>query len=532
MEAGWMGEHGRLVGRRGLLGAAAAGTAAAAIPAWPVAAASPSRRSAHHLDHVPVAVPDDHALHVLRRLGYGPTPGDLAAVRKSGVARWVDSQLSGTSPDVHETLIGAMFPFLSNSPKEVEDLYSGDSQTAIAAYEWATLHRAMYSEQQVRARLTEVWLDHFNVCSLVDKPFLPWARFSYDFQVVRPRATGTFVDLLKAVLVSPAMLTFLDQWTSNKTYPVENLARENLELHTVGVGHFDERDVKAYAKLLTGATINTRTLEYEYRPELHYTGRLEILGFKAANRTPNGERLIGQFAEYLAHRPTTARNVARRLLVHYVSDRPSRSLVDRVARHYLRQHTDIAATLRFIIDQPEFFASRGKKTRRPGDSFAAAVRGLGLTWTGIDLGVATGTLIKAWSPYISLLRDAGHVPSEWFAPNGYPQVAQPWLNSNTTLQVWRLMALLVQAGNGAPFVKGLGPSADVWRPGMTYDGVIAATAQRITGQHMRPEHRHAIAKLAGVEPQEKPNLGWRLGGTAPHRAIEFGILASEYMVLR
>lgn len=524
-----MAEQRSVLGRRGLLGAAAAGTALAALPAVPAGAATAKRRAAH----VPVPVPDDRALHALRRLGYGPTPADLAAVRQAGVAKWLDSQLSDSTPDGHEALVNTIFPFLPMSAKNNADAHSYDEATALAAYEWATLYRSIYSERQVRARLTEVWLDHFNVCTLVGKPFMPWARMSYDTQVVRPRATGTFVELLQAVLVSPAMLSYLDQWNSSKEYPVENLARESLELHTVGLGNFTERDVKAYAKLLTGCAVNVNTWEYEYRPALHYTGHLEILGFKTANRIRNGERLVGQFAEYLAHRPATARNVARRLLVHYVSDRPSSGLVDRVAHAYLRHHTDIGATLRFIVDQPEFYASRGGKTRRPGDTFAAAVRGLGLTWTGTpDLGAATSTMVQAWSPYLSLLRDAGHVPSEWFPPNGYPQVAAPWLNSNTTLQVWRLMAELVNASNGEPFFKGTGPAADAWSAGITYDGLIDATALRILGQRIRPEHRRAIAKLADVEPQEKPNLGWRFGGTAAHRAIEFGVLASEYMALR
>jgi uncharacterized protein (DUF1800 family) len=482
---------------------------------------------------VPVPVPRDPALHALRRLGYGPTPADLAAVRKVGVSRWLNDQLSPAAPNLREALVDVMVPFLSQSPKRIADTHSGDAVTALAGYEWATLYRAMFSERQVQARLTEVWLDHFNVCSLTEKTYLPWARISYDTQVVRPRATGHFVDLLEAVIKSPAMLTYLDQWVSTKDYPVENLARENLELHTVGVGNFTERDVKAYSKLLTGCTINTSNWQYMYNPSVHYVGRIEILGFKAHNRSANGERLVRQFAEYLAHRPDTARNVARRLLVHYVSDHPSKGLVERVARHYLRHHTDIAETLRFIVEQPEFFASRGKKTRRPGDTFAAAVRGLGLTWTGVpELGATTGTVVASWAPYLAYLRDAGHVPSEWFPPNGYPQVGEPWLNSNTTLQVWRLLASLVETSNGFPFLQLTGPAAEVWRPGMTYDGVIAATAQRITGQQIRPEHRRAIAKLADVHPHDKPNLGWRIGNTPAHRAIEFGILASEYMAIR
>lgn len=522
--------QGRTLGRRGLLGAAAAGTAYALVPGAAADAATPGNTGPLH--DVPVTVPKDHALHALRRLGYGPTPADLATVRKMGVSGWFDHQLAGGT-DLHETLLGLMFPLLSMASNKIESAYNGDVYGAVQSYEWATLSRSMYSENQVLARLTEVWLDHFNVCSLVEKPFLPWSRFTYDTAVVRPRAAGSFVDLLEAVLRSPAMLTYLDQWLSTKTYPIENLARENLELHTVGLGNFTERDVKAYAKLLTGCTIDPKTAEYAYRTDVHWTGRLEILGFTAANRSPNGEHLVRSFAEYLAHRPATARNVARRLLVHYVEDHPSTGLVDRVARHYLRHGTDIGATLRFIVEQPEFFASRGRKTRRPGDTFAAAVRGLGWTWPQLpDLGGFSSATVHGWGAYLSFLRSAGHVPSEWSPPNGYPQVGAAWLNSNTTLQVWQLLGWLSDANTGGPFEKDGGPAATAWHSGVTIDGIIAAAAHRILGQAMRPAHRRAIAAMVGLPPATKPGSSWRFGGTPTHAAIHFGILASEYMAVR
>jgi hypothetical protein len=517
--------------RRGLLGAVAAGAALTVLPTGVAsAAASVPKR---HKSGVAVTVPDDPALHALRRLGYGPTPTDLAGVRKAGVPGWLSKQLAG-SKDLHETLLGLQFPLLSMSPLQLAAAYADDPYEAVQVYEWATLSRSIYSENQVLARLTEVWLDHFNVCSLVEKQFLPWTRFSYDTLVVRPRAAGTFVDLLSAVLTAPAMLTYLDQWQSSKSYPAENLARENLELHTVGLGNFTEHDVKAYAKLLTGATINPTTWEYEFEPAWHYTGHLDVVGFKTANRSANGEHLIRDFAEYVAHRPATARNVARRMLVHYVTDTPSASLIDRVARHYLRNGTDIGSTLKFIVEQDEFFASRGGKTRRPGDSFAAAIRGLGWSWGQLpDLGAASVNTVLGSGTALYFLRAAGHVPSEWVAPNGYPQVEAAWLNSNTTLQTWQLMGWLANPGAaGAPFTKTPGPAAAAWHKGITIDGIIAAAAERITGQSIKREHRHAIAQLASLSPDAQPADSWRKGGTAAHGAIHFGILASEYMELR
>lgn len=522
--------QGKALSRRGLLGAVAAGTTLAMVPNGSVLAAP--RRTPGRSPDVPVTVPDDRALHALRRLGYGPTPKDLASVRKAGVGTWLDRQLAGGT-DVAETLIDLMFPLLAQDPFKIAATYSDDSYGAVQSYQWATFSRAMYSENQVLARLTEVWLDHFNVCSLVEKVGLPWTRIAYDTSVVRPRAAGSFVELLKAVLTSPAMLSYLDQWLSTKDYPVENLAREDLELHTVGLGNFTERDVKEYAKLLTGCTLNPNQWEYEYNPALHWTGSLEILGFKATNRSRNGEQLVDSFSEYLAHHPATARNVARRLLVHYVEDYPSTGLVDRVARHYLREHTDIGSTLRYIVEQPEFFASRGGKARRPGDSFVAAIRGMGWTWPQLpDLGGVSVDTVQGWGAYLYFLGVAGHLPSEWFAPNGYPQIDAAWLNSNTTLQVWQLHGWVANPNTAGPFGKSGGPAAEVWHQGITVDAIIDAAARRITGQEIRREHRRAIAAIAGLDPAFKPPSSWRAGGTPAQAAIHFAILASEYMELR
>jgi uncharacterized protein (DUF1800 family) len=329
------------------------------------------------------------------------------------------------------------------------------------------------------------------------------------------------------------MLSYLDQWVSTKYLPAENLARESLELHTVGVGHFTERDVKQYAKLLTGLSINDQTWEFEYKPSIHHTGHIEILGFKTRNQRAHGLSTLMDFAEYLAHRPQTARNVARRLLVHYVEDHPHSGLVERVARHYLRSGTHIGETLKFIVEQDEFFASRGGKTRRPGDWFAAAVRGLGWTLTpDPNIGSTSHWRTGEWEPYLGQLRAAGHAPGEWPAPNGYPQSAQAWSNSNTSLHTWGLMATTVDPGQRGPFKKSAGPAVEVWRAGMTIDQIIEHAAVRITGQPIKRAHRHAIATLINHHPHEVPGPEWGLGASSAHELIHFAICASEYMELR
>ncbi|MBV9486971.1 MAG: DUF1800 domain-containing protein [Frankiaceae bacterium] len=515
--------------RRGLLSGLAAGSALATLPASEAVAAPARHHKPNHRPHH-VRVPHDQALHALRRLGYGPSPADLKAVRATGPSKWLNQQLQ-PGVDRCAAQLELIFPLLTQGPRAAELEFDGDAWAAVEAYEWATLLRTMYTSRPVEARLTEVWLDHFNVSTAAPKPFLPWTRFEYDYRVVRPRASGPFAELLKAVLVSPAMLGYLDQWLSTKELPGENLARESLELHTVGVGHFNEHDVKQYAKLLTGLTVDVQTLQFEYDPSRHHTGHLEILGFKTSNRSRHGLATVHHFAEYLAHHPRTAQNVARRLLVHYVEDHPSRHLVDRVARHYLKHGTDIGETLKFIVEQDEFFASRGRKARRPSEWFAAAVRGLGWTLAARP-SVRHLSHVSSWKPYLGQLRAAGHAPGEWLAPNGYPQVNAAWTNSNTMLHTWGLLATTVDPTQRGPFVKSAGPAAAAWSPGATIDEIIKRAAFQITGQEFDKAHRHAIAALIKRHPSDVAGASWRTGAAAAHELIHFAICASEYMEVR
>src|SRR5690348_13969240 len=132
------GEHSGM-GRRALLGAGLAGAGVVALPAVP-AAAAPAR---HHRKHTPVTVPPDEALHAIRRLGYGPTPHELATVREQGVKRWLHNQLTWDEPDTHDAIDKTMFFSQEMTAKNIAGLYNNQVHHAVAGYEWATLYRSM-----------------------------------------------------------------------------------------------------------------------------------------------------------------------------------------------------------------------------------------------------------------------------------------------------------------------------------------------------------------------------------------------------
>ena len=138
----------------------------------------------------------------------------------------------------------------------------------------------------------------------------------------------------------------------------ENLARELLELHTVGAGAFKERHVKAAARILTGYRIEDRgDWSDSYDRSVHATGKVKVLGFSDANKRRDGRRVTRKFLHYLARHPKTAHRIAQRLAVTFVSDDPPASLVNRLADVYLSHGTAIKPVLKALVASPEFTAA-------------------------------------------------------------------------------------------------------------------------------------------------------------------------------
>src|SRR5690606_39213187 len=116
----------------------------------------------------------------------------------------------------------------------------------------------------------------------------------------------------------------LDTWTSTRRTPNENHGRELLELHTVGrAAGYTEAMVRDSARILSGYTIDAgRTWRPSYDPGRHATGPVQVLGFRHANADADGRAVTEAYLRYLARHPATARRIARKLAVRFVSDRP------------------------------------------------------------------------------------------------------------------------------------------------------------------------------------------------------------------
>lgn len=382
----------------------------------------------------------DAATHLIQRTSFGLTEESLDRVRAIGKDAFIDEQLDPARLDdsaLDRVLAGLETLTLSNA-QIMRDYASGDQQTRrIPQLQLrnATVLRQLYSKRQLLEVMVEFWSNHFNVTHSDGR-----ARFyktSDDRDVIRRHALGRFSDLLRASARSPAMLGYLDNATNVVDGPNENYARELMELHTLGVdGGYTEADVKEVARCFTGWGI--RNHEYFFYPSRHDYGAKQVLGLSLpANR---GEEDGLAVLDLLAAHASTARFIARKLLVRFVEDAPSAAFIDMVAAVFQDSGGDIRATVAAILKSAEFRASTDRKLKRPAEYLTASLRTSAARVDG-EAGLRILT---------SALTVQGQAPLDWPAPNGYPDVQGYWLNTAALLARWNFVLALMQRGPNAP----------------------------------------------------------------------------------
>lgn len=418
--------------------------------------------------------PGDRAHVLLRRATYGPTDVEMARMDDLGPDAWLDEQLDPERLDLSgvEARL-APLPALAMSPEELAEASRDDDKAAAvlgAQLKVAALARHVHSPAQLHERMVELWSDHLNVPQA--GPGLSLLKLVEDREVIRPHALGRFADLLVASAKSPAMLAYLDNARSFRDAINENYARELLELHTVGVdGGYDEDDVVAVARLLTGMTIDRRTYGFRFVSARHDRAPASILGWdRPSTGDPMGH--IESFLVHLARLPSTARHVARKIAVRFVSDTPSEDLLETMTVAYLDADTAVVPVLRAMFDHPDFERSAGSKFQRPWDHLMTAVRALRLeVRTDLFAALAGGRPGRRAGvrELIDALQTLGQVPFAWPAPNGYPDVAAAWLDGGALLTRWNLVGDLA---------VGTSPLLQPGEAGTPFDDVDAATPEQ------------------------------------------------------
>ncbi len=482
--------------RRALLGGAGAGAAALLayqrLPLAPAPAPSVAERLPGGGQPTGPRT-DDDALHAARRLSYGATPSLHAEIAALGVDAWLDRQLDPASIEEDPQLLSMLdqLDTLDLSPTDLRELFLDQEQRRRIPQQLiaATVLRRIGSRRQLNELMVEFWSDHFSVF-LGDGPVV-FLKTIEDREVIRPRALGRFDDLLVADAQSPAMLVYLDNALSKGDDPNENYARELLELHTVGVtGGYDEDDIAAVARVLSGWSLDRATATFAFRPFLHADGPQEVMDWSTDGRggQQDGEDLL----RHLAHHPATATHLARKLARRFVSDHPSDELVASTAEVFLASDTAIAPTLRHLLTTDEFRESSGVKFRRPMELVTGAFRALGTTLPIEDLGRGRS---QAFRQFVQRVEALGHLPFSWPAPNGFPDVAGAWLNTGALLSRWNAVQALVGAGR-----RPLGPVdvTDVFGDARSAGAAIDAAVSQLLMTELTSTERDAVLAYLGV----------------------------------
>ncbi|MFZ6676950.1 DUF1800 domain-containing protein [Undibacterium sp. Tian12W] len=390
---------------------------------------------------------------LLNRLSWGSNPSTLQAMQTVGPDRYLDQQLRGrnaTLPAAIQAQVNAMTisrqPFMdtmrdlearrvaSEQQKGTDDTLRKEYQQEMTRLAREAANRALlrdiYSSNQLQEQMSWFWMNHFNIHS--GKHNIRAMLGDFEEQAIRPNALGNFRDLLRATVMHPAMLRYLDNEYNAVNRLNENYARELMELHTMGVnGGYSQKDVQELARVLTGVGVSlnkdaprmkpeqeklyVRKGMFEFQPQRHDFGDKQILGQTIKGR---GITELDDVLLMLSRQPATARYVSQKLAQFFVADNPSKDLVEKMAQRFLQTDGDIPATLRTMFDSQEFVASLGKKFKDPMHYMLASVR---LAYDGNTI-VNTG-------PMLNWLNMMGQQLNGRQTPDGYALDESAWASS-------------------------------------------------------------------------------------------------------
>jgi uncharacterized protein (DUF1800 family) len=341
-------------------------------------------------------------------------------------------------------------PTVGTAPQEI---YLGEAKARVTA--------ALDGDIGFAERLVWFWSNHF--CVSADKGQVRPFAGAFEREAIRANVLGRFADMLTAVETHPAMLIYLDNARSigpnsqagrNRGRGLnENLAREILELHTLGVRTvYTQDDVTNFAKIITGWTVipsrqdAERGGEFTFNPRMHEPGTQTIIGEAYADAGfDQGRRVLAD----LARHPATAQHVAHKLAKHFVADDPALALVERLAKRFRDTEGDLKEVAKALVASPEAWATPRGKLRRPAEWIVASLRATGVNVTDVRPVMQAQNLLgePLWRPP---------------APNGFADDDATWLDGlSQRLDVANQMAtrIAATADPNAVFEEALAPIA-------------------------------------------------------------------------
>jgi uncharacterized protein (DUF1800 family) len=290
----------------------------------------------------------------------------------------------------------------------------------------ARLQRAVIADCGFTERLVTFWSNHFCISATKGELARMWAG-AFEREAIRPHVLGRFGDMLKAVEQHPAMLFFLDNQQSlgpdsragqnRKRGLNENLAREIMELHTLGVGGgYSQGDVTSLARIITGWTFAGRQGKlgapgsFVFNANAHQPGAQQLLGkVYEAGGVAQGEAALADIARH----PSTAKFIATKFVRHFVADDAPPALVARLQGVFGKSDGDLRALTMALVDADEAWQAPLSKLRSPYEFLVATGRLL-------------GRIPEDAGPYLGSLNLLGQPLWSPAGPNGFPDSNAAW----------------------------------------------------------------------------------------------------------
>jgi uncharacterized protein (DUF1800 family) len=372
------------------------------------------------------------------RFGLGAREGELRAI--AGDPRgWLKNQIAAapgipselTTLQQSAPMLVAYFESRAQGIAEVEKLFKGRYRRQYIDEGGARTLAMIRSDAPFYERLVAFWSNHFTVSA--KRPIVAGVAGAFEREAIRPGITGSFADLLIAVTRHPAMLLYLDNAVSiGPQSPAgrrtgkglnENLAREILELHTLGVdAGYGQDDVVALARILTGWSVGRPHRQgtpgaFHFYPIAHEPGDKRLLG---KTYREDGEVEARRALTDLARHTATARHIATKLARHFVADEPDPAAVDRLVDVFTRTDGDLMSVSLALVDLPQAWQPVQRKYKTPQDLVVSTLRATGFGGENKHL---LGSLVELGQP-----------PYAAPSPAGWPDTADHWATPEAVLR--------------------------------------------------------------------------------------------------
>ena len=387
-------------------------------------------------------VGDDPAAWLRKQIGPGDAPlGGPLPTSLQALAAYTEQKIP-----VAALLAPASAASSAGAPEfKLREIITGDLQSRLST--------ALATKRPFAERLVLFWANHFSVS--INKGQVRGLAGALEREAIRPNIAGKFETLLRQASLHPAMVRYLDNNFSSgphsrvierqsrkadteekrkkrSTGLNENLAREIMELHSLGVangggtygpwGGYTQADVTAFAAVLTGwraydpPRSNEATM---FDAGWHEPGPKTIMG----KSYPEGPQALDMVIRDLARHPSTARFIATKLARHFVADEPPLPLVNKLAKTFEQTGGDLAAVYRTLIDAPEAWEPASRKLKSPEEFAISSLRVLGMNEPHLVAKVRESMLVAL-----------GQRPHTAPSPAGWPDKADEWLGPDA---VWK-----------------------------------------------------------------------------------------------